>query len=156
VQPARLATQADGHLLRRFTCARTDDDFALEVQAWIRLRALHWLRSPDDPQLVLLEDDDGTLAGVIAHECLDRERPTAGRFIPVVGIAVDYHGQELGGALLGGVRDRAAELCPGGVLVWNVNPRNHDSLRMCEKLGFTDYIVLPEAKNMLRFEIGLP
>lgn len=152
----RLASQADYHALRHFTCARTDDDFALEVQAWIRLDSLRWLRTADDPQLILLEDDDGTLAGITGHECLDPDRPTLGRFVPVVGIAVAYHGQELGGALLAGVRERAAQLCPGGVLVWYVDTRNYDSQRMCEKLGFTEFTIPPDRKNQRRYEIQLP
>jgi Acetyltransferase (GNAT) domain len=136
----RLATDNDRALLAAFCCARTAEEYEVEVEHWIQDEALDWFLTTPGARLLLFEDEtSGALLGVSGHEPLPP--PSEGRFVPVLGVALGAQAGGIGPRILFSVYEEAQVLCPGGWLIWKVDDRNQASQRMCEKLGFTTWTI---------------
>ena len=102
--------------------------------------ALEWrAKDPGSRWVKLFYDDDDLVAVMLYEYFVDDEEGNFGYFIAITAVAKDRQGQGLGTAIMADVLNLLADRCPrGGVLQWKVRPNNFASLRMCEKLGFTE------------------
>lgn len=150
----RDATAVDASAIRQFRCAQSNAVWDTEVEEYAR-SALEWRAEDPERRVKVIIDDDGALLGLVAYEPIDPDDVRDGFFVAFGALVLAAQGRGLGGTVFGLLLNELALEAPGARVVWRVDPHNHRSLRMSERLGY-EGLSLAEAKPYLTFVAFLP
>lgn len=149
----RQLTQGDSDLIGQFRCSTQGFHWEAEVERHVQSSLVSWATAPlaaaDDPRALLLLDDVGAVAGVVAHEI--RQHAFGGssetaphRHLHLVAVATRWRGESrrsglrLGEVLVAlALLDMRARLPECPFVTARVHVKNIASIRLLGHFGFT-------------------
>ena len=103
---AHALKAADDIRIKSFRCATTQHRWDTEVETWVRASSVGWATDEShadmDRRLLLLRNERGAIAGIVAHELKDAVAPGIDgglivRLLTAIAVARAWQGKSIGG-----------------------------------------------------------
>jgi hypothetical protein len=151
----READSDDLDALEAFHCAGTGEPWASDVESYIP-ELLGWRSAGGPGRRVRLYEDESGLVAVAAYKRMREDPPEEGFFIFVIAVRADRRRDRLGTSIFRGLVEHFANIEPGGVVAWMVDPANIASAALSAKFAGDEPISDWEWPHYLEYSATLP